>query len=121
MSKSKSTTNKPPRKKVVVTTQQKTDGTKKKKIKPTTSKKKTTASTVTKPPLTFGRDNYLWMGIGVLLIFIGLLLMSGGNMPSPEVWDDNIIYSFRRTVLAPLVILAGLAVEIYAIFKGYRI
>ncbi|MFK7931942.1 MAG: DUF3098 domain-containing protein [Saprospiraceae bacterium] len=27
------------------------------------------------------------------------------------------IYSFRRTVLAPFVILAGLVVEIYAIFK----
>jgi hypothetical protein len=38
-------------------------------------------------------------------------------MPSPDVWDDNIIYSFRRVTLAPILILAGLAVEVVAIFK----
>jgi hypothetical protein len=38
-------------------------------------------------------------------------------MPSPDVWDDSIIYSFRRTVLAPIVIIIGLVVEIFAIFK----
>jgi hypothetical protein len=38
-------------------------------------------------------------------------------MPSPDEWEPERIYSFRRTVLAPIVILAGLAVEIYAIFK----
>ncbi|MBK8504881.1 MAG: DUF3098 domain-containing protein [Saprospiraceae bacterium] len=57
------------------------------------------------------------MGAGAGLIFLGMLLMLGGSMPSPDVWDDSIIYSFRRTVLAPIVILAGLVVEIYAIFK----
>jgi hypothetical protein len=57
------------------------------------------------------------MGGGVLLIALGLVLMLGGAMPSPDVWDESIIYSFRRTVLAPIFILAGLGVEIYAIFK----
>lgn len=67
--------------------------------------------------LTFSRDNYLWMGIGFVLVIIGMMLMSGGHMPSPDVWDEELIYSTRRTVLAPIVILAGLAVEVYAIFK----
>ena len=49
-----------------------------------------------------------------------MVLMSGGAMPSPEVWDENLIYGARRTVLAPLVIMMGLIVEIYAIFRGYR-
>ena len=66
---------------------------------------------------SFGRDNYLWMGVGFVLVLIGMLLMSGGAMPSPDVWDESLIYSSRRTVLAPIVILAGLAVEVYAIFK----
>jgi hypothetical protein len=38
-------------------------------------------------------------------------------MPSPDVWDASHIYSFRRTVLAPVVMLAGIAIEIVAIFK----
>ena len=67
--------------------------------------------------MIFGRQNYILMGIGAALIAFGLLLMSGGEMPDPETWDPNIIYSFRRTVLAPAVILAGLVVEIFAIFK----
>ena len=57
------------------------------------------------------------MGIGFALVLVGMILMSGGQMPSADVWDEDIIYSFRRTVLAPIVILAGLAVEVYAIFK----
>lgn len=67
-------------------------------------------------PLIFGISNlYLMIG-GVLLIALGLLLMSGGAMPSPDVWDESIIYSFRRTVLAPIVIILGLVLEIIAIF-----
>jgi len=41
------------------------------------------------------------MGIGFGIILLGLALMTGGGMPNPEVWDENIIYGFRRTVLAP--------------------
>ena len=65
----------------------------------------------------FNRNSYIWMGIGVALIALGMLLMTGGQMPSPDVWDESIIYSWRRTVLAPFLIIAGLLVEIYAIFK----
>jgi len=65
----------------------------------------------------FGRKNFLIMLGGLLLIAIGMWLMSGGAMPSPDVWDESIIYSFRRTVLAPFLMLAGLVVEVYAIFK----
>jgi hypothetical protein len=67
--------------------------------------------------LTFGRQTYIWMGGGLALIFLGMLLMLGGHMPSPDVWDPDIIYSTRRTLLAPVLILAGLGVQIFAIFK----
>ena len=56
------------------------------------------------------------MLIGLALIGLGMLLMSGGSMPSPDVWDEDIIYSTRRTLIAPLVILIGLGLQIYAIF-----
>ncbi len=65
----------------------------------------------------FGRENYKWILLGVGLIIIGMMLMSGGANTDPNVWDEELIYGFRRTTLAPIVILTGLGVEIYAIFK----
>jgi hypothetical protein len=70
-----------------------------------------------KQDLMFGRQNYLLFAGGLVLIFIGLALMTGGAMPTADVWDENIIYSFRRITLAPILIVAGLVVEIVAIFK----
>ena len=67
--------------------------------------------------MIFKKENYILMGAGFGLVVLGMLLMLGGSMPSPDVWDDSIIYSFRRIVLAPILILAGLVVEIFAIFK----
>ena len=68
-------------------------------------------------PVFFKRNNYLLMIAGVVCMGLGFLLMAGGSMPSPDVWDESLIYSFRRTLLAPVVILIGLALEIVAIFK----
>ncbi|MBK7870328.1 MAG: DUF3098 domain-containing protein [Saprospiraceae bacterium] len=104
-----------PKKKVVVTT---TTQEKQKTNRPTPTASRTRqAANAPKAELLFTRQNYMWMGIGVGLIALGLILMSGGQMPSPDVWEPERIYGFRRTVLAPIVILAGLVVEIYAIFK----
>lgn len=65
----------------------------------------------------FNRQHYILMGIGAGLVLLGILLMSGGAMDDPNEWHPEVIYSFRRTVLAPIVILGGLGLEIYAIFK----
>lgn len=67
--------------------------------------------------LTFSSQTLLWIAGGFGLMLLGMLLMTGGQMPSPDVWDEDIIYSFRRITLAPIVILAGIGVVIYAIFK----
>lgn len=67
--------------------------------------------------MTFGRENYKWMLIGLAVIALGFALMAGGAMPSPDVWDESLIYSPRRITLAPIVILIGLGIEVYAIFK----
>jgi hypothetical protein len=66
--------------------------------------------------LIFGKRNFQFILIGVGLIFLGMLLMAGGHMPSPDVWDESLIYSPRRITLAPILILAGLCVNVYAIF-----
>jgi hypothetical membrane protein len=65
----------------------------------------------------FGRENYRWMLIGLVLILLGLLLMIGGKSKDPNVFDTSEVYSFRRITIAPILILGGLALEIVGIFK----
>jgi len=65
----------------------------------------------------FGRINYILMLAGAACLALGLILMSGGAQPDPDTWDPNIIYSFRRITLAPMVMIAGLVLLVYAIFK----
>ena len=65
----------------------------------------------------FDKENYMWMIGGIALIFIGFLLMSGGKSANPHEFHYDEIYSFRRITLAPIVVLLGFAVEVYAIMK----
>lgn len=65
----------------------------------------------------YGKENYTIIGAGLAIVVIGLVLMSGGNN-APDVWDVNEIYNWRRITLAPFVILCGLTVVIFAIFKS---
>jgi len=87
---------------------------------PTTTSRTTTAA---KPPaltgdaaFAFGRENYVIMLIGLVVIIIGFLLMSGGKSTDPNVFNEE-IFSFRRITLAPIVVLLGYGIEIYAIVK----
>ena len=57
------------------------------------------------------------MLIGAALIIVGMFLMSGGKSTDPNVFNESEVYSFRRITLAPIVVIAGFIVEIYAIFK----
>jgi hypothetical protein len=65
----------------------------------------------------FGKQNYIWMLVGAALIIVGMLLMSGGKSADPNVFNPNEVYGFRRITLAPIVIILGFIVEVYAIFK----
>jgi hypothetical protein len=58
--------------------------------------------------LVFGKQNYLLMIIGMALIILGFILMYGGK-------ED--IYSFRKITLAPILVVAGFAVEVVAILR----
>ena len=62
----------------------------------------------------FGKKNYLIMGIGLAVIAIGFILMSGGGSDNPAVFDAS-IFNFRRIHLAPALVLIGFAIEIYAL------
>jgi len=64
-----------------------------------------------------GKENYLFLTIGFVIIIIGFLLMVGGGSDDPKVFNGNELFSFRRIVLAPIVVLFGFFFEIWAIMK----
>jgi hypothetical protein len=64
----------------------------------------------------FGRENYRLMLIGLAFIVVGFLLMVGGGSSDPNTFNPE-IFSFRRITLAPILILAGYVIEIFAIMK----
>ncbi|MBR2115472.1 MAG: DUF3098 domain-containing protein [Alistipes sp.] len=69
-----------------------------------------------KMPLTM--KNYILILVGALIIILGFVLMSGGTPATVESFDYD-IFSFRRITLAPIVVVAGFAFEIYAILKRF--
>ena len=64
----------------------------------------------------FAKENYRLMLIGLAFIAIGFILMIGGGSKDPSVFNPE-IFSFRRITLAPILILAGFVIEIFAIMK----
>jgi hypothetical protein len=78
-------------------------------------KKKSSPSRQFKP--LFGKENYRWMVIGMAVMALGLFLMAGGKSKDPNVFNPKEVYSFTRITIAPILILAGLALEIFAIFR----
>jgi hypothetical protein len=74
-------------------------------------------ATSTGTPGLFTRENYKWMIIGVVVMALGFILMSGGKSTDPTVFSDDQVYSFRRITLAPILILIGLGIEVFAIFR----
>lgn len=65
---------------------------------------------------TFGKTNYRLIIIGVILVILGYLLMIGGGSEDPNVFNPD-IFSFRRIVLSPVIIVSGLLVITYGIMK----
>ncbi|MBN1598435.1 MAG: DUF3098 domain-containing protein [Bacteroidales bacterium] len=63
------------------------------------------------------RENYKYLLIGFLIIIIGFALMIGGRSEDPNIFNGDEIFSFRRITLAPIIVLAGFAFEIWAIMR----
>ena len=64
----------------------------------------------------FGKENYMLMLVGIGLIFLGFVLMSGGGSEDPAIWDPAVL-SHRRITVAPILVIAGFVVEVFAIVK----
>ena len=65
-------------------------------------------------------QNLILILAGLALMILGYLLMMGGGSDDPNVFTGEQLFSFRRIVAAPLLIIAGFVVEIYAIMKKPR-
>jgi hypothetical protein len=62
----------------------------------------------------FDKRNYLLMLAGIALIAVGLVVMAGGGSKDPKVFNPD-IFNFQRLTLAPVLILLGFVVEVFAI------
>jgi len=62
------------------------------------------------------KENYLLLAISLAVIFLGFILMIGGASDDPNVFNPE-VFSFRRITLAPIVVLIGFGMVIYAIMK----
>lgn len=71
----------------------------------------------TNTPALFGKENFLWMLAGAAFIVAGFFLMAGGKSPDPTKFMDQEIYSTTRITIAPILIIGGFLIEIFAIMK----
>ena len=67
--------------------------------------------------MVFGKKNYQLMLLGLTFITIGFFLMSGGGSEDPNIFNDE-IYNFRRIRVAPILVVFGFIIEVYAIMKN---
>ena len=70
--------------------------------------------------MPFTTKNYVMMLVGVLVIVVGFILMSGSGNHTAAYFDDS-IFSFRRITLAPIVVIVGFVVVGVAIMKRFDI
>lgn len=64
----------------------------------------------------FDKVNYKFLIIGLAVIAVGFILMTGGGSDDPNKFNPE-IFNFRRIKLAPTVVLIGFGITIYSIFK----
>jgi hypothetical protein len=68
----------------------------------------------------FNKENYLLMIVGGVIILLGIILMNGGKSADPNVFNKQEVYSTTRITIAPMLIILGLCVEIFAIFYNKK-
>ncbi len=65
----------------------------------------------------FGKENYMLMFAGLLILGLGFFLMAGGKSTDPKVFDPKEVYSTTRITVAPILIVLGFIIEVIAIMK----
>ena len=78
-------------------------------------KKQPVKPAVENPAMPLGKRNYVMILCGIAAIILGFILLSGGGSEDPATEFNYEMFNFRRLYIAPLLLLAGFAFEIYAI------
>ena len=68
-----------------------------------------------KQKFAFDKTNFILLAVGMAVIILGFLLMTGPG--STEGYFEPDIFSVRRVKVAPVVCLAGFVFMIYGILK----
>ena len=68
-----------------------------------------------KKNLAFDKVNYILLAVGMAVVVLGFILMSGGS--SDETAYNPDIFSVRRIKVAPVVCLLGFVSMIYAVIR----
>ena len=68
-----------------------------------------------KKNLAFDKVNYILLAVGMAVVVLGFILMSGGS--SDETAYNPDIFSVRRIKVAPVVCLLGFVSMIYAVTR----
>lgn len=69
--------------------------------------------------MPFTKKNYIMLLVGVVVIILGFVLMSGGGDHTATYFDES-IFSHRRITLAPIVVILGFIVVGVAIMKRFK-
>lgn len=67
----------------------------------------------------FGKENFVWIAVAVVVIAVGFMLMSGGGSEDPAGFNPE-IFSSRRIVVAPAVTVVGFVLMIFGILKNSK-
>ena len=71
---------------------------------------------MSKDAFIFNKKNYTLVIIGLVFVVVGFILMAGGGSEDPAVFNEE-IFSARRITVAPLLILIGFCIEVFAIMR----
>lgn len=71
------------------------------------------------PRLPLTRRNYALLILGFIIILLGFVLMAGGGSDSPDEFNYA-MFSWRRITLAPILVVGGFVLEIFAIMKRFK-
>lgn len=63
--------------------------------------------------------NLRMMIAGLLVMIAGFILLAGGGSKDPQVFNYA-MFDFRRLVAAPIVIVAGIIVEVISIMAVFK-
>lgn len=80
--------------------------------------KNTTPEQPENPRMPITRRNYILLAISFGIVLLGFILMAGGGSDSPEEFNEA-MFSWRRITLAPILVIGGFALAVYAILKRY--